>query len=76
MMGLTDRFRELASPGVTVNAVAPGFIASEMTAAVGCGWWMEKQFPPNASAEPDVAAAVLFLASRSGRLCNGAMSGG
>ena len=36
MIGMTRTMsKELVSRGVTVNAVAPGFIASEMTAELG-----------------------------------------
>ena len=67
MMGLSRSLsRELASRGVTVNSVAPGFIASEMTAALGdvVLGEVEKQIPAKRVGQPeDVAAAVLFLAS-------------
>ncbi|MHC4828878.1 MAG: 3-oxoacyl-[acyl-carrier-protein] reductase [Planctomycetota bacterium] len=59
--------RELASRGVTVNAVCPGFIATDMTAAL-----TEEQQAAIAKAIPagrvgkaeDIANVVLFLASR------------
>lgn len=67
MIGLSRSLsRELASRGVTVNAVAPGFIASEMTAALGdvILGEVEKQIPAKRVGQPeDVAATVLFLAS-------------
>lgn len=58
--------REMASRGITVNAVAPGFIATDMTAAMP-----EKAQENVLSAIPlgkmgkpeDIANAVLFLAS-------------
>jgi 3-oxoacyl-[acyl-carrier protein] reductase len=58
--------REVASRGITVNAVAPGFIETDMTAAM-----TEKAREAVVSAIPlgrvgqarDVAAAVAFLAS-------------
>ena len=58
--------REVASRGVTVNAVAPGFVETDMTASVG---EEQKAFyttviPVGRAATPDdVAAAVAFLAS-------------
>jgi 3-oxoacyl-[acyl-carrier protein] reductase len=58
--------RELASRNVTVNAVAPGFIATDMTAALGEEILQEvrKQIPLGRLGDPqDVADAVLFLAS-------------
>ncbi len=67
LLGLTKSIaRELASRGITVNAVAPGFIATDMTAVLtdeqkGV---LEKQIPLERLGTPeDVAAAVLFLAS-------------
>jgi 3-oxoacyl-[acyl-carrier protein] reductase len=58
---------EVASRNITVNCIAPGFIASPMTAALG-----DKQketilatIPAGHLGEPeDVAAAVAYLASR------------
>lgn len=67
VIGLTKAAaRELASRGVTVNAVAPGFINTEMTAELS-----EKvkegaaaQIPLGSFGEPeDIAEAVAFLAS-------------
>lgn len=58
--------RELASRGITVNAVAPGFILTDMTAAVPEQAKEEhaKQIPLGRPGTPeDVAVAVLFLAS-------------
>ncbi len=68
MIGFTRTVaRELAGRKVTVNAVAPGFIASEMTEALGEAILDEvkKRIPAKriGTAE-DVAAAVLFLASK------------
>jgi 3-oxoacyl-[acyl-carrier protein] reductase len=67
VIGLTRTVsRELASRNVTVNAVAPGFIATDMTAALGEDILQEvrKQIPLGRLGDPqDVADAVLFLAS-------------
>lgn len=67
MIGLSRSLsRELANKAVTVNCVAPGFIASEMTAKLGDVVMDEvrKRIPANRVGQPeDVAAAVLFLAS-------------
>ena len=68
MIGLTRTLsKELVNRGVTVNAVAPGFIASEMTRELGDVVLEEakKRIPAKRLGEPeDVAATVLFLASR------------
>lgn len=67
MIGMTRTMsKELVSRGVTVNAVAPGFIASEMTEKIPAGILDEvkKTIPAKRIGQPeDVAAAVLFLAS-------------
>ena len=66
LIGLTRSLsRELAGRKITINAVAPGFIESDMTAALGEMIIAEakKRIPARrlGTAE-DVAAAVLFLA--------------
>lgn len=75
VIGLTkSAARELASRGITVNAVAPGFIETEMTAVLS-----EKvresavaQIPMRAfGTAEDVAEAVAFLASDSARYITG-----
>ena len=58
--------RELASRGVTVNAVAPGFISTDMTAAVSekIKSEMLEQIPMGRAGSPqDVANLVAFLVS-------------
>ncbi len=58
--------RELAGRNVTVNAVAPGFIESEMTQVLGPAIIDEakKRIPAKRLGKPeDVAACVAFLAS-------------
>lgn len=57
---------ELARRGVTVNAVAPGFIETDMTEAVvnAAGAQVKKAIPVRRLGKPeDIANAVLFLAS-------------
>jgi 3-oxoacyl-[acyl-carrier protein] reductase len=67
VIGLTRTVaRELAGRNVTVNAVAPGFIATDMTAKLSEEVRQEvvKQIPLGRMGDPqDVADAVLFLAS-------------
>jgi len=67
VIGLTRTVsRELAGRNITVNAVAPGFIATEMTAKLGDDILTEvqKQIPLGRLGDPqDVADAVLYLAS-------------
>ena len=75
VIGLTRTVaRELASRNVTVNAVAPGFIATDMTAALGEDILLEvrKQIPLGRLGEPqDIADAVLFLASSAASFITG-----
>ncbi len=67
LIGMTRSLsRELAGRNVTVNAVAPGFIESEMTAVLGESIVekVRERIPCKRLGRPqDVAAAVLFLAS-------------
>lgn len=67
VIGMTRSFaKEIAKRKVTVNAVAPGFIASEMTDKLGDAILGEvkKRIPAKRIGAPeDVAACVLFLAS-------------
>jgi len=58
--------KELGSRGITVNAVAPGFVETDMTASLSekVKEFMISQIPLGRSGRPeDVADAVLFLAS-------------
>lgn len=67
LVGLTMSVaKELGSRGITCNAVAPGFIESDMTANLPPEFreHVVKNAPAGRLGEPkDVAAAVLFLAS-------------
>jgi len=67
LIGLTKALaREVAARGITVNAVAPGFIETEMTANLpeAVKQAMRAQIPLERFGTPDdVAAAVAFLAS-------------
>ncbi len=66
--------RELASRTVTVNAVAPGFIETAMTAKISpeAREALLKQIPLGSLGQPDdVANAVLFLAGPGARYITG-----
>ena len=67
VVGMTKSLaKELASRGVTVNAVAPGFIETDMTAALSesARAAAQESIPMNRLGAPeDVAKAVAFLAS-------------
>ena len=66
--------RELASRGVTANAIAPGFIETEMTEALGpeARAGLLKQIPLASLGQPDdVAEAALFFASPAARYVTG-----
>jgi 3-oxoacyl-[acyl-carrier protein] reductase len=67
LIGFTKALaRELASRNITVNAVAPGFVETDMTKGIAekaSGDWMA-QIPLGRVGRPEeVAAAVCFLAS-------------
>lgn len=66
--------RELASRGINVNAVAPGFIQTDMTAKLAeeVKTKMLSQIPLGVLGEPeDVAKAVVFLVSDNARYISG-----
>ncbi|RDE24719.1 3-oxoacyl-ACP reductase FabG [Motiliproteus coralliicola] len=66
--------REVASRNITVNSVAPGFIATDMTDALADEHkeMLKSQIPLNRLGNPeDVAAVVGFLASEAGGYVTG-----
>jgi 3-oxoacyl-[acyl-carrier protein] reductase len=75
LIGFTKSLaRELASRGVTVNALAPGFIETDMTATFSEETRKEilAKIPLNCLGKPeDIAEAALFLASPAARYITG-----
>ena len=66
--------RELASRGITVNAIAPGFIETDMTSGLKEEMKAElmKQIPMNCFGQAeDIAAAAAYLAGPAGRYVTG-----
>ena len=79
LVGFTKSLaREVASRGITVNAVSPGMIETDMTAALdgGVREALAKQIPAGRFGAPDdVAAAVCFLASNEAAYITGQVLG-
>lgn len=77
IVGLTKSLaREIGSRGITVNAVAPGFIETRLTDAIpeNLKSRMLEQIPVGYFGSPeDVAVAVSFLASAEARYITGAV---
>jgi len=77
LIGMTKTLaKELGKKGIRVNAVAPGFIATPMTAAVPekILEMMKEKTPLRRLGEPkDVAYAYLYLASNEANFVNGAV---
>lgn len=75
LIGFTKSIaRELGSRSITVNAIAPGFIETDMTAVLSpeLKTAMLKQIPLGALGQADdIAGAALYLASAAGRYVTG-----
>jgi len=75
LIGLTKSVaREFASRGITCNAIAPGFITTDMTAVLSDELKTEllKRIPLNTLGEAeDIAQAALYLAGPGGRYVTG-----
>jgi len=70
--------KEVASRGITANAIAPGFIETGMTQRLEEGWKQElrRRIPVGYIGSPrDVAEAVAFLASEEARYITGQVLG-
>jgi 3-oxoacyl-[acyl-carrier protein] reductase len=77
VIGMTKVWaRELGRKGVTANAVAPGFIATEMTGLIPeeVRRQIETKIPSGRmGTSDDIASAYVFLASEEARYINGAV---
>jgi len=75
ILGFTKSLaREVGSRGITVNAIAPGFIDTDMTRALGDAQRaaLNTQIPLGRLGQPgDIAAAVAFLCSPDGDYITG-----
>jgi 3-oxoacyl-[acyl-carrier protein] reductase len=75
IIGITRTIaKEVAARGITANAIAPGFIDTEMTQRLEEDWkqQLRKQIPLGYFGSPrDVAEAVAFLASEEARYITG-----
>lgn len=75
LIGLTmSTAKELGSRGVTCNAVAPGFIETDMTSELGEDFrtYVEKTAPAGRLGTPgDISGVVLFLASEAASYVTG-----
>ncbi|MGH8934004.1 MAG: 3-oxoacyl-ACP reductase FabG [Egibacteraceae bacterium] len=72
LVGLTKTLaREVGKRGITVNAVAPGFIETAMTAAIDTKDYLQR-IPANRLGTPEEVAAVIgFLCSDAASYVNG-----
>ena len=67
---------ELADSGITVNAIAPGYVATELTRNLwgdeAFNSWLQERVPQKKWGQPDdIASAVVFMAARESRFVTG-----
>ena len=67
---------ELSDSGITVNAIAPGYVATELTRNLwgdeAFNSWLQERVPQKKWGEPDdIASAVVFMAARESRFVTG-----
>ena len=77
LIGLTRSLaREVARKNITVNAIAPGLVETELTTSLGSDSYAElvRKIPMGRAATPEeIAAAVSFLCSDAATYVNGAV---
>jgi 3-oxoacyl-[acyl-carrier protein] reductase len=74
LVGLTKSLaREVGKRGITVNAVAPGFVATAMTAGVDVSAYVDRIPAARLGTPEEVASAVAFLCSGAASYVNGAV---
>lgn len=77
VIGLTKALaREVAAKNITVNAVAPGLVTTELTTSLNDKQWeaLEAQIPTGRAGEPkDIAGLVTFLCSEEASYVTGAI---
>ncbi len=74
LIGMTKALaREVGKRGITVNAVAPGFIETAMTAEVDASGFLERVPAGRLGTVDEVAAVVAFLCSDAAGYVNGSV---